>query len=625
MNKTRKTEKNEEKRKKILCVAGHLIAEHGPKAISMNQIAEKLKITKPVLYYYFKNKEDLVREVFNEGVVHLDDSLVAATSANLSMEEKIQKVLEGYVDFFHKNPEAPKYFFKLAAQPKDSNILSEMAKEYTNRRVALMAKAFEKEKLSPKLMKALFRMLAAVILEFHMETHTRGVKNIEKDTPALLAKIITNGIRSVKALMLSLGLGFMALPAMAETITLEQAINIALRDNITVKNAIATSEKYDEYVDEKIGTVLPQIDISGSYNHYFRDYSSVMGGKLTKGVMKDNSVNAALNVKQVLWAGGKVGAALKMAKIYSAAGKEELKVAQRDTIRQVKKMYYAVLLSKKMVEIQRETLELSKQYLATIEAKYKQGISSDLELLRQRVEVSNNEPALTKAENSYEETLLNFKNLLGMEPDTNIELSDYIKCNTAAYSSPKELYSKALNNRAEYKDMKHTLDLYKEMIVVERAGHYPSLDLFAKQEYTGNSDKSFPSSSEGAWNTYGGVTLSLPLFSGGSVNSRVAQAQKQASIVENNLRNLERNIKISVKTAWLSLNEASSRRDSQKTAVEQARKALKATETRFKNGLAGLLDLNDMALAFNTAQTLYSQAAHDTCSAGAQLEWTLGE
>lgn len=30
-------------------------------------------------------------------------------------------------------------------------------------------------------------------------------------------------------------------------------------------------------------------------------------------------------------------------------------------------------------------------------------------------------------------------------------------------------------------------------------------------------------------------------------------------------------------------------------------------------------------LAFNKTQTLYSQAAHDVCSAGAQLEWAIGE
>ena len=84
-------------------------------------------------------------------------------------------------------------------------------------------------------------------------------------------------------------------------------------------------------------------------------------------------------------------------------------------------------------------------------------------------------------------------------------------------------------------------------------------------------------------------------------------------------------MKIEVKKAWLSITEASERLASQTAAVEQARKALTATEVRFKNGLASQLELNDASLALNKSQTLYTQAQHDTCSADAQLKWTLGE
>ena len=59
--------------------------------------------------------------------------------------------------------------------------------------------------------------------------------------------------------------------------------------------------------------------------------------------------------------------------------------------------------------------------------------------------------------------------------------------------------------------------------------------------------------------------------------------------------------------------------------MEQARKALAATEVRFRNGLSSQLDLNDATLALNRSQTLYTQARHDVCSADAELKWTLGE
>ncbi|MCR4819897.1 MAG: TolC family protein [Elusimicrobiales bacterium] len=624
MKENTRTHKGDEKKHKIIVIAGKMMADNGPDAVSMNMIAEKMNITKPVLYYYFKNKDELIKECFKEGIKPFEEPFNSAISQNLTMEEKIKKLLENQVMVLKKKPDYSKYFFKLISMPKDS-LLAKLINEDSEIKKARLTKSFSNENLPQKHIQLLLKLLGMSILGLNMEAHKNGADNIDKNIPAYLAKIIANGIKSIKTLAIALLICLSAFPAMAETITLDQAINIALRDNISVKNAEATSQKYDEYVKENIGGVYPQISLSGTYTHYFRDYRSVSGDGVHKGGLDDNMLNASLGLNQVLWAGGKVGSAIKMAKIYSKAGKEELKIAQKETIRQVKQMYYAVLLSKKMVEIQRETLDLSKQYLKTIEAKYKQGLSSDLELLRQRVEVLNNEPALTKAENSYEEMLLSFKNLLGMEPDADIELEGGLRCGTTIYANISDLYKKALESRAEYKDLKYMSDLYKEMVVIERAGHYPYLSLFAKQDFMGNTNQAWPKGDENGWNTYGGISLSLPIYSGGSVNSRVEQAKKQSEIIDNNLRNLERGIRIGVKTAWLALNEAASRQESQKTAVEQARKALKATETRFKNGLAGLLDLNDMALAFNKTQTLYSQAAHDTCSAGAQLEWTLGE
>lgn len=617
------TEKGEQMRNKILTVAGRMMAENGPENVSMREIAAKLRISKPVLYYYFKDKNSLVKTVFLDGAKHLDNVVRQVGSTEIPVEKKIEKILANHMEFCKLHPEAPKYFFNMLACPKNS-VLHSLAEDFKKNNEQLLRKSFEKENLSCDIVDDMFRMLSGAIFQIFMETKYLGVRNMKQNTPSRFARIIVAGARQLKTIAIAFLISGFAVPAFAETITLEQAVNIALKDNTSIKNAISTHEMYDEMVNEYWGTVYPQISATGRYMHYLDDASAAGFDKKSKRSSRDNVFTGSIDVAQVLWAGGKVSTGIRMAKLYSASGGEKLRTAQKDTVKQVKQIYYSVLLAGKMIDIQKERLNLSKQYLNTIEAKYKQGISSDLELLRQKVEVSNNEPALTKAENTYEETLLKLKNLLGMQPDIEITPAGNLQCSSDKYSNPAELYEKALMNRPEYVDMKHQRDLYKEMVIIERAGHYPTLSAFASQAFQSQTDDLFPSSSQQAWNTTAGISLSLPIFSGGSVTSRTVQAQKQADIMSNNLNEMERNIKIAVKTAWLAFNEASSRLQSQSTAVEQARKALKATETRFKNGLSGLLELNDMALAFNTAQTLYSQAAHDTCSAKAQLEWTLG-
>jgi outer membrane protein TolC len=241
------------------------------------------------------------------------------------------------------------------------------------------------------------------------------------------------------------------------------------------------------------------------------------------------------------------------------------------------------------------------------------------------VEVSNTEPALTQAQNLYEEGLTELKNLLGLDPEADITLTDGLTCSPQGPGDIGELYKAALLNRPEYRDARIRRDLYREMVKIERAAHYPYLSAFASRQFQGQSDTGFPEEPARTWSTTAGLRLSLPLFSGGATSSRVKQARLQADIAEIERRELERKIKIAVKKAWLDVKEASMRLESQTTSVATAHKVLAATEVRFKNGLASQLELNDTSLALNRSETLFTQARHDTCYNATELNWTLGE
>jgi len=407
-------------------------------------------------------------------------------------------------------------------------------------------------------------------------------------------------------------------------LTLDAAVRTALKNNATVVIAGETRRIYKEKINEYWGTVYPHLSASGKYTRNLEAPSVFMGGNRIKSGLK-NVYTGSLDLDQVIWAGGKINTGIRMADLYAAASDEQFKTAGNDIAKAVRQTYYSVLLSSSLATIQRESLNLALQHLRTIEAQYKQGLASDLSVLRQQVEVSNTEPALTQAWNLYEENLIELKNLLGLDPESEITLTDGLTCARNGPGEITELYKAALLNRPEYRDAKIQRDLYLETIKTEQAAHYPYVSAFASRQFQGQSDSGFPGEAGQSWSTTAGLNISLPIFSGGSTSSKVRQARLQAEIAGTNLRELERKIKIAVKKAWLGLNEASMRLASQATSVETSRKALAATEVRFKNGLASQLELNDTSLALNRSQTLYIQALHDTCSADTELQWTLGE
>lgn len=614
-----KIKKGDATRQRILETATELMAEKGPDAVSMREISAKLSITKPVLYYYFKDKDELIKAAFVEGTKHIKELQMDIADPALPLEKKLEKIFQNHLDFIRRYPNMPKCALKIMASP-EHGVLAAMAMDLKQRNRKSLRTMLAKEDLPGQGADNIVHMISAVITYFMVEARESGAASLDKKLPGRLARLIVTGARNMKALLALLLFSPLLASAAPQPLTLDGAVSAALKSNATVVTAEETRRIYKERVREYWGSVFPQASVSAAYTNYLDKPNAAILGAKDAGVY-----TGSLDINQVLWAGGKVSTGIKMATIYSRASGEQLATAQKAVARSVKQVYYSVLLAKAMAGVQKESLSLARQHLATIEAQYKQGIASDLAMLRQKVEVSNTEPALTQAQNLYEIGLVELKNLIGLDPETEIDLTDGFNCGRRVPGEAAPLYAAALAARPDYRNMKYQRDLYHEMVSIERAGHFPYLSAFASRQYYGSKESGFPQSPDRTWSTTAGVRLSLPIFSGGSVSSRTRQAKLQEGIADNNLRELERRIKIEVKKAWLSMKEASERLESQGTAVETARKALAATEVRFRNGLAGQLELNDATLALNRAQTLYNQAQHDACSADAQLKWALGE
>lgn len=618
--------KGDRTRQRILEAATELMAEKGPDAVSMREISAKLNITKPVLYYHFKDKDELIKAAFLEGTKHIKELTFEIAEGRLTLEQKLEKIFANHLLFIRRYPEMPKCALKIMASP-EHGVLAAMARDLKQRNRATMRGILAREDVPPGAADVIVHMISAVITYFMVEARENGVASLGKDLPARLARLVVAGARAVKALALALALpALLAAGAAAEPLALsvDGAVEAALRSNAAVLNADSARGIYKDKVREYWGTVFPQLSASAQYTRNIQTPAFFIGGnKIKMGL--NNAYSASLDASQVLWSGGKVATALKMAYLYSDAGDEQYKAARRGVEKGVKQVYYSVLLARALAGIQQETLDLARQHLATIEEQYRQGVASDLAVLRQKVEVSNTEPALTQARNRYEVGLTELKNLLGLDPEAEVSLTGALDCAPAPREEAEQLYKKALASRPEFRYQKRQKELAEKMIKIERAAHYPYLGAFASRQFQGQSDSGFPDKAERNWSTAAGLRLSLPLFSGGSTSSKVSQAEKQADIAASNLGELEREIKIEVKKAWLGGREAAERLASQATAVEQARKALRATETRFRNGLASQLDLNDATLALNRSQTLYTQARHDVCSADAELAWAAGE
>lgn len=410
-------------------------------------------------------------------------------------------------------------------------------------------------------------------------------------------------------------------------ITIEQAIDIALENNSSIQIAQKTAQIYDQQVKQYWSYVYPQINLSASYTHTLHPQEAITSmGKFRMSL--DNATSATAEATLLLWQGGAVSSGIKMGKYYSQSGYLELTETQNLIKDSVNVLCFGIILSHALIQVQQENLDIAKDHLKEIQQKYKQGLASDLDVLNQKVKVSNTEPSLIQAKNAYEIGLLTLRRVLNKDPQDPLSLKWQLK-DILEYEIPslEELYETAQKNRPELIISQLNTKIAQEQVNIAKADHFGSLKAFANATYSGSSNEVIiPASSyNSSYGTAVGLRLNLPLFEGFRVSSQVRQkeyAYQQALI---QAQDTQRNIKIEVKRAWLNLNEAEERIVATRGTIGQARKNLHSTNLRYRNGLASRLDLDDAALLLHDAELQFVQAVHDAYVAFSNLNYAVGK
>lgn len=90
-------------RKNILDVATEEFATLSYSGLSMNKLAEKLKINKAMIYYYFKDKRNLYDEVISS-IIELNEEKKEILNSSLEAKEKFKRYIKLYTKTINNNP-----------------------------------------------------------------------------------------------------------------------------------------------------------------------------------------------------------------------------------------------------------------------------------------------------------------------------------------------------------------------------------------------------------------------------------------------------------------------------------------------------------------------------------------
>lgn len=424
--------------------------------------------------------------------------------------------------------------------------------------------------------------------------------------------------------------------ATPKVISLNQAIEIALSENASVKVADMEIERTGYARKGTYSSLFPQIDGNANYQRtikkqvMYMDFDMPGGGgeesPMSNGIEvgRWNTWNAGVSASMPL-VNAQLWQSLKISDMDVELAVEKARSSRLEMVNQVKQAYFACLLAKDVFEVYKSVYENALENLEQTQRKYNAQKASELDLARSKTSLANAIPNVFDAENSVILSLWQLKAVMGVDLDENIDvlgrLSDYGEDMLGALV-PEGMPE--LDANSTMRQLSIQADQLAASIKAQQYASLPSLAL--SFSYSINAMANDYNFSEYRWSpsSYVGLSLQIPIFAGGKRYNAVRQARVQAAELDIQREETERQLKIAVRQYLNTMDTATKSYSSAASAVESAQKAYDIASMSYNVGKNTLTDLNDAQLALTQARLSESQAIHSYLVAKANLESTLG-
>lgn len=447
----------------------------------------------------------------------------------------------------------------------------------------------------------------------------------------------------------------------ATVITLDDALKIALSENASVRVADKEIERVGYAKKGSYASLFPQIDITGSFMRTIKkqvmymdmDMSDFMGGGSSSGSGSEGSEGGSTGsetsspmagmpggggIEVGRWNTYNLGVSASMPLINAQLWKslkisgqnvelavEKARSSRLDMVTQVKQSYYAVLLAKEALNVYKDVYDNAVKNFEQTQMRYNAQKASELDYTRAKSTVANAIPNVYNAESSVILALWQLKAVMGVSLDQDIDvagaLGDYSATMAADNYSSDAL---TLDYNTTMRQLAIQADQLAETVKMQKYAYIPSLALtFSYSLNAMTNDFKF---SDYKWTPYSyvGLSLNIPIFSGGKRYNDVRQAKAQASALAIQVDDTERQLKIAIRRYLNTMETKMKSLAAAEDGVETAQKAYDIAAQSYNVGRSTITELNDAQLALTQSKLAVSQSIYEYVVAKSSLEQILG-
>ena len=415
---------------------------------------------------------------------------------------------------------------------------------------------------------------------------------------------------------------------------LKEAVEYAIKNNITIKQSELDLESFNESVSGAKGDFLPNLNASSGAN---LNFGSTID-PVSNGRISSTSFSSSYSLRSgiTVFNGFRLLNSYKDAKLNVEGSKLNLQKIKDDISLNVVNSYLNILFAKENLSVAKVQAEISKKQIEVAKSQVEAGTKPKGELLNAQSAYANDLQNVVSVENTLNMALLGLAQLLQVDPDNfDVERIDVgAPSASLLFKSPDAVYKKAVETRPEILSSKLGIEQGELGIAIAKSGFLPSLTASASAGtnyshrftiFQGQRNDYFFKQLNDNFGYGLGLSLSIPIFNRFqnkvNLNKAIIRREKSELSFESEKLSLQQTIQ----RAFLDAKAALKSYEAASLSLQAQQEAFKNAQQRYNFEAITLFEFDQVRNRLVNAESTLIRAKYDYVFKSKVLKFYYGE
>lgn len=407
-----------------------------------------------------------------------------------------------------------------------------------------------------------------------------------------------------------------------DVLTLPRAVQIAIDNSPAVARSTEQGQQARYAEKAARSEYLPTVSADYTYTALDQAPYLITGGRQVQSA-HTTQYQWGVSMVQPLFTGLAVSSRHNIEKLGIAIQDKENEQTVLDITKSVKRAYYRVLLTRKLLAVADETVATLASHEKDAQLFFDRGILRRNDLLRAKVALSNAVQLREGAGADARIAVADLNRWLSFDISADTRIADIDTVQYAPFQLGA-LIEEGLKTRPQLQAMALVRETLTQAVRLEKSAYYPTVTAVGRYWQNGDSPGADSNDFQNDHNASLVVQATWTLFNGNKTRSKVSRAVSEKRAYDESIREARDIIRLEIKSAYLNLGVARKNVETAEVAVSQAEENLRITQLGYRQEAATATEVLDARTDLTQAKTNYYRALYGYLDALAALERAVG-